>query len=130
MARVTSASSMRCSLGDRPARNWDVFSTKARRSLSFGVALCGAMTDCLQLYAAIDPPSILHVARSVCHAHDIEEVQVMGVSEKVAIVTGAGTGIGKCVALALMQHGFAVVLAGRRREVLDATAAEGTALDA
>ena len=54
----------------------------------------------------------------------------MGVSEKVAIVTGAGTGIGKCVALALMQHGFAVVLAGRRREVLDATAAEGTALDA
>ena len=37
---------------------------------------------------------------------------------KVAIVTGAGTGIGKAVALALLQEGYRVVLAGRRPEPL------------
>jgi NAD(P)-dependent dehydrogenase (short-subunit alcohol dehydrogenase family) len=41
---------------------------------------------------------------------------------KVAIVTGAGTGIGKSVALALLREGYAVVLAGRRREPLEAIA--------
>ncbi|MEK7819595.1 MAG: SDR family oxidoreductase [Pseudomonadota bacterium] len=48
----------------------------------------------------------------------------MTISNKVALVTGAGTGIGKAVSLALAKDGFAVVLAGRRREPLDATAAE------
>ena len=33
---------------------------------------------------------------------------------KVAIVTGAGTGVGQAAALALMGGGYAVVLAGRR----------------
>ena len=33
---------------------------------------------------------------------------------KVAIVTGAGTGIGKAVALALLKEGYSVALAGRR----------------
>ncbi len=42
--------------------------------------------------------------------------------DKVAVVTGAGTGIGKAVALALLHEGFAVVLAGRRTAALDATA--------
>jgi len=41
---------------------------------------------------------------------------------KVAIVTGAGTGIGKAVALALLGDGYRVALAGRRRELLDAAA--------
>jgi NAD(P)-dependent dehydrogenase (short-subunit alcohol dehydrogenase family) len=45
--------------------------------------------------------------------------------KKIALVTGAGTGVGKAAALALMQHGFALVLAGRRRELLDAVAVEG-----
>jgi len=49
----------------------------------------------------------------------------MGASGKVAMVTGAGTGIGKQTALALLGEGYAVVLAGRRREPLEATAAEG-----
>ena len=40
----------------------------------------------------------------------------MGSVNKVAIVTGAGTGVGRAVALALLQEGYAVVLAGRRRE--------------
>ena len=46
----------------------------------------------------------------------------MGSPNKVAVVTGAGTGVGKAVALALLGEGYAVVLAGRRRPPLDATA--------
>ncbi|WP_375453607.1 SDR family oxidoreductase [uncultured Methylobacterium sp.] len=42
----------------------------------------------------------------------------------VAIVTGAGSGLGRAVALALGRAGYAVVLAGRRRDPLDAVAAE------
>ncbi|MGH6783610.1 MAG: SDR family NAD(P)-dependent oxidoreductase, partial [Sphingomicrobium sp.] len=38
--------------------------------------------------------------------------------QKVALVTGAGTGIGKAVALALMKDGYATVLAGRRKDKL------------
>jgi NAD(P)-dependent dehydrogenase (short-subunit alcohol dehydrogenase family) len=49
----------------------------------------------------------------------------MGSAGKVAIVTGAGTGIGKQAALALLHEGYSVVLAGRRRELLDATAEAG-----
>ena len=44
--------------------------------------------------------------------------------QKVALVTGAGTGIGKAVAAALCKAGYAVALAGRRAELLDACAAE------
>lgn len=44
------------------------------------------------------------------------------VNSKVALVTGAGTGIGKAVALALLQGGWRVVLAGRRIEPLDEVA--------
>jgi NAD(P)-dependent dehydrogenase (short-subunit alcohol dehydrogenase family) len=42
--------------------------------------------------------------------------------QKVAIVTGAGSGIGRAAALALMADGFAVALAGRRADALEATA--------
>ena len=44
--------------------------------------------------------------------------------EKVAIVTGAGSGIGRAVALGLQANGYSVVLAGRRRDALEQTAAE------
>ena len=40
---------------------------------------------------------------------------------KVAIVTGAGSGIGRAVAIGLLEEGFAVVLAGRRSESLEQT---------
>lgn len=48
----------------------------------------------------------------------------MSVLRKVAIVTGAGTGIGKCSALALLREGYSVVLAGRRVEPLEMTVME------
>ena len=48
----------------------------------------------------------------------------MGPFDKVAIVTGAGTGIGRAASVALGQAGYAVVLAGRRAEPLEETAAE------
>jgi NAD(P)-dependent dehydrogenase (short-subunit alcohol dehydrogenase family) len=49
----------------------------------------------------------------------------MDQASKVAIVTGAGTGIGKRSALALLREGYAVVMAGRRREPLETTVLEG-----
>src|SRR5690242_12280257 len=43
--------------------------------------------------------------------------------QKIAVITGAGSGIGRASAVALAGTGFAVVLAGRRREMLEETAA-------
>jgi NADP-dependent 3-hydroxy acid dehydrogenase YdfG len=43
---------------------------------------------------------------------------------RIALVTGASSGIGKQTAIALAQAGYSVVLAGRRMELLEATAAE------
>src|ERR1700746_954375 len=42
-------------------------------------------------------------------------------ANKIAVVTGAGTGVGRAASLALMRVGFTVVLAGRRREMLEET---------
>jgi len=48
----------------------------------------------------------------------------MGSTTKVAIVTGAGSGIGKRSALALLEEGYSVTLAGRRVHTLEETASE------
>src|SRR5438309_7260395 len=50
-------------------------------------------------------------------------------TNKVALVTGAGTGIGKAAALAMLKDGYCVALVGRRKELLDKTAADSGAKD-
>jgi NAD(P)-dependent dehydrogenase (short-subunit alcohol dehydrogenase family) len=49
----------------------------------------------------------------------------MSSNGKTAIITGAGSGIGRATALALLSEGYNVVLAGRRAEPLEETAARG-----
>lgn len=51
----------------------------------------------------------------------------MKIQTKAAVITGAGSGIGKETALAFLREGYAVALAGRRAEALAATAAESAA---
>ncbi|MGF6726056.1 NAD(P)-dependent dehydrogenase (short-subunit alcohol dehydrogenase family) [Paraburkholderia sp. GAS41] len=48
----------------------------------------------------------------------------MTATNKVALVTGAGSGIGRATALRLLEHGYRVVLTGRRQTPLDELAAE------
>jgi NAD(P)-dependent dehydrogenase (short-subunit alcohol dehydrogenase family) len=45
-------------------------------------------------------------------------------NEKVALITGAGTGVGRASALALARAGFSVALSGRRREPLESVAVD------
>ena len=54
----------------------------------------------------------------------------MTASAKIALVTGAGTGVGRAVALALAKAGYSLVLAGRRKELLDQVAGEINAVGA
>ena len=49
-------------------------------------------------------------------------------SAKIALVTGAGTGVGRAVAIALAEAGYSLVLAGRRKEMLDKVAGEINAI--
>jgi NAD(P)-dependent dehydrogenase (short-subunit alcohol dehydrogenase family) len=53
----------------------------------------------------------------------------MAAAKRVALVTGAGSGIGKSAALALLKDGYHVALVGRRKEMLEKTAAESGAKD-
>ncbi|MFE1357539.1 SDR family oxidoreductase [Streptomyces harbinensis] len=50
-------------------------------------------------------------------------------TERTAVVTGAGSGVGRACALGLLADGWTVVLAGRRRERIQATAALAPAAD-
>lgn len=51
----------------------------------------------------------------------------MGSHNRVAIITGAGTGVGKSAALALLKDGYRVALVGRRKELLEKAAADSGA---
>ena len=53
----------------------------------------------------------------------------MSTESKIAIVTGAGSGVGKAAALALLGAGYRVVLAGRRKEPLETVVQESGAGD-
>jgi NAD(P)-dependent dehydrogenase (short-subunit alcohol dehydrogenase family) len=53
----------------------------------------------------------------------------MTLHRRVAIITGAGRGIGKATARAFLADGYRVVLAGRHRDTLERTAAESGAVD-
>jgi len=48
----------------------------------------------------------------------------MAASAKIALVTGAGTGVGRAVSIALARAGYNLALAGRRKEMLDKVAGE------
>src|SRR4030095_13363685 len=50
--------------------------------------------------------------------------QEIDMDKKVAIVTGAGSGVGKAVGLTLLREGYHVSLAGRRKDALEKVAAE------
>jgi NAD(P)-dependent dehydrogenase (short-subunit alcohol dehydrogenase family) len=54
--------------------------------------------------------------------------EAMAQTQKVAVVTGAGTGVGRAAALALIGEGYAVVLAGRRKDKLEETASEAKSI--
>ena len=54
----------------------------------------------------------------------------MTTATRVAMVTGAGSGVGRACALALMREGYAVVLVGRRADALNETAAAGASFGA
>ena len=49
----------------------------------------------------------------------------MATGEKVALITGAGSGIGRAASLAFLKDGYRIVLAGRRKEPLEETASLG-----
>src|SRR5271170_5461004 len=58
-------------------------------------------------------------ARSSARVAAFEEGTIMA---KIAIITGAGSGIGRASALALLKNGYKVALAGRRKDALEETA--------
>ena len=47
-------------------------------------------------------------------------------AQKIAVVTGAGSGVGKAAAVALSRDGFSIVLAGRRADKLHEVAGEAS----
>jgi NAD(P)-dependent dehydrogenase (short-subunit alcohol dehydrogenase family) len=50
-------------------------------------------------------------------------------AQRIAVITGAGSGVGRAAALALLNDGYAVALAGRRQDTLEETAGMRTAGD-
>src|SRR5436190_23605718 len=70
-------------------------------------------------------PRCIRMHPDLCRGCAVRRSKIMtALTEKTAIVTGAGTGIGKSVATALLKAGWNTVFCGRRKQVLDAAIAE------
>ena len=75
-------------------------------------------------------PSRPPAPRQPAHGGGIARRTVMGMTtEKVAVVTGAGSGLGRLITIALADQGWYVVAAGRRFALLEDTVAAGAAGD-
>jgi NAD(P)-dependent dehydrogenase (short-subunit alcohol dehydrogenase family) len=73
------------------------------------------------------PGGAVHHRPSTETSFKAEETRPMTTSQKIALVTGAGSGIGRASALALAKEGYAVVVAGRRADSLAETVKQGGA---
>ena len=82
-------------------------------STIFYASLWFTFTDCFS------PADAAALRRATARPHRFPHERL--VMKKVAIVTGAGSGIGRASALALLKAGFHVALAGRRADALEAT---------
>src|SRR6516225_4338291 len=88
--------------------------------------------DLRRLLAACNPARRNHSRRNSAQRkqtrrNSTRRYETEMTTPKIAIVTGAGTGVGRAAALALMKAGYVVALAGRRKEKLEEVAAEGAA---
>src|SRR3984893_972759 len=67
-----------------------------------------------------------HLPRSATRVHTAASQQEPEgrhtMADRFAVITGSGSGIGRATALALMNDGWSVALAGRRKEMLEETA--------
>jgi NAD(P)-dependent dehydrogenase (short-subunit alcohol dehydrogenase family) len=64
-----------------------------------------------------------HLATKVHHNRRQQQQGEITMAGRIAIVTGAGSGVGRASALALLNDGWSVALAGRRQQALEETAA-------
>jgi hypothetical protein len=55
----------------------------------------------------------------------VSEEYTMAAPKRIALVTGAGSGIGRQITLALLREGYGVALAGRRQDALEETVVAG-----
>src|SRR6185312_9863643 len=104
---VSSTARMRENLCRNSKRRWRI-----------GAAISGDIGSRLAAAGRCDPGERTCIRARQMKAH--EETAGNG---KVAVITGAGSGVGRAVALVLHRKGYSVVLAGRRLERLEETAA-------